>query len=97
MKQVDITTQLLIRFSTEYAKMPNVDTGAAAIGIPFTHQVLACWITALAKHQDNTMYLAFTGWLCGRNEFLDPDTTSMRISETLAACLKPLMEKDNDS
>jgi len=97
MQEIDVTPQLLIEFSTEYAKVPIVGVGGDLKGIPFTHQVLACWISNIQARQDNLMYQVFTGWLCGRGQFIHPDTPSGVIMEALAAALRPIVEQEDDS
>jgi len=97
MQQVEITPQLLIQFSTEYCHVPIVELGGNMQGVPFTHQVLACWVSNLKESKDNTLYSIFTGWLCGRGNFLRPDTTSGEIMTALANALRPVVEPKDDS
>lgn len=95
MQEVEITTQLLVQFSTEYSRVPIVDLGGNMQGIPFTHQVLACWVSNLKENKDNSLYSIFTGWLCGHGKFIRPDTTSGEVMTALADSLRPIV-RDND-
>lgn len=97
MQEVDITPQLLIQFSTEYGRVPIVELGGDMQGIPFSHQVLACWISQLKHSKDNSLYTVFTGWLCGQGKFISPDTRSDVITTALADALRPIVEPKDDS
>lgn len=91
MQEVDVTPQLLIEFSTEYAKVPIVELDKMPVGIPFTHHVLACWLLAIQRDDDNSIYQVFTGWLCGRGHFLHPDVPGKVIMLALADALSEVV------
>ncbi len=95
MQEVDVTPQLLVQFSTEYAKVPCVnmaDTNGYLRGIPFTHHILYYWIAGLSgPEKDNSMYQQFTAWLCGRGEFLHPDAKGDSVPMALAKAMAEIV------
>ena len=100
MRQVDVTPQLLVQFSTEYARVPCVnmtDANGFLKGIPFSHHILYFWISEIANHKNNAMYDVFTAWLCGRNEFLHPDTAPNAVAIALANAMSKVVGEPDDS
>ncbi len=98
MQEVDITPQLLKQFSDEFCRVPNVHIEGGN-GIPFTLLVLTSWLTELVETGNSGMFTTFQAWLCGRNEFLHPDTewSGEAMAKILADTLKDAMETDDGS
>ncbi len=100
MQEVDCTPQLLVQFSTEFAKVPCVnmqDDNGRLNGIPFTHHVLYYWIAGLSgPAKDNSMYEKFTAWLCGRGEFLHPDASNESVPASLAKAMADVVGRVED-
>lgn len=91
MQEIDVTPRLLVEFSTEYGRVPLVDLGETPKCIPFTHHVLAAWVSAF-QHGDNNLYHVFTGWLCGRGQFVHPDVKGELILCALADALREVVD-----
>lgn len=100
MQEVDVTPQLLIQFSTEYARVPCVnlnDENGFLKGIPFTHHILYHWISELAQNNNNDMYHVFTAWLCGKDKFLHPDKSLQEVTQALANAMSEVIGEPDDS
>ena len=71
MQEITITKQVLLAFSTEYGRLPDVtiDNPLSVVG---THILAVAWMSAYIREDGKTadqLSLAFMGWLCGRGEF----------------------------
>lgn len=93
MQVVDLTPQMLKDFSYDFVHIPcmHFDTKT---DIPFDMLPLAVWL--MGYEQDSSMYLAFSGWLAGRGECVDPDTT-VPIKDVLIEALGPLLANADGS
>lgn len=85
MQQIDITRRLLLTFAEEYLRVPDV-----TIGNPYQvkapYSLLVAWFSVLVNSDDtDVLGIAFTGWLCGRNEFVLMDEAQKEFAVVLVA------------
>lgn len=100
MQEITIDRRHLLDFSTEYGRLPDVD-----IDNPFkvagTHILLIAWLAAYLnenKRITTELSVAFTGWLCGRNEFIlaeDSEKEFVRVLVSLVAEVINVSEMNN--
>lgn len=95
MLEVSLTPQLLRDFSAEFVHVPCMHFDTKNTDVPFDMLPLAVWL--MNYDNDGSMYLAFTGWLLGRGEFLSPDDKTINVFNTLVEALGPLLANADGS
>ena len=87
MQEITINRRHLLDFSTEYGRLPdvNIDNPFKVVG---THILLVAWLAAYLTDNNRIsaeLAVAFTGWLCGRNEFILAEDSEKDFVNVLVA------------
>ena len=84
MQQIDPTRQLLLAFAEEYLRVPDVVIGNPhKVKAPYS--LLLAWLAILAgpPTERDVLGIAFTGWLCGRDQFILHDECEQEFADIL--------------
>ena len=87
MQQITVDRRHLLDFSTEYGRLPDMTMGNPS-KVPGTHILAVAWLSSYLNHNDkvtNELSIAFTGWLCGRNEFILAEESEQEFVTALVA------------
>ena len=94
MQQVSVDRRHLLDFSTEYGRLPDMTMGNP-LKVTGTHILLVAWLSAYLNHNDkvtNELSIAFTGWLCGRNEFILAEESEQDFVKALVALVAEVVD-----
>lgn len=94
MQQITIDRRRLLDFSTEYALLPDITVGNP-LKVPGTHILAVAWLSSYLNNNDkvaNELSIAFTGWLCGRGEFIVAEESEKDFVTTLVALVAEVVD-----
>ena len=95
MQQITIDRRCLLDFSTEYGRLPDVTVGNP-LNVPGTHMVAVAWLSQYlangSKDAANELAVAFTGWLCGRGEFVLAEESEKEFVTALVALVAEVVD-----
>jgi len=92
MQQVDLTPRLLLDFSEQFIRVPNVLIQGGE-GIPFHVKVLSAWFQEISTSDDAVYFGLFQAWLCGRDQFVIPELTKKEYITLVAQTVHNEFEK----
>ena len=94
MQEITVDRRHLLDFSTEYGRLPDMTMGNP-LKVKGTHILAVAWLAAYLHHNDkvsNELAIAFTGWLCGRNEFIIAETSEQDFVKALVALVAEVVD-----
>lgn len=92
MQEVDLTPSLLLEFSADFNKVPNVQINGGE-GVPFDVLILAAWFQELHETQESKYYGMFQAWLCGTDRFVLPEMSFNEFLKLLATTVQTKLDK----
>lgn len=88
MQEVDLTPKLLLEFSLDFIKVPNVVINGGD-GVPFHCLILATWFQELTNGDARSYLGLFQAYLCGRGKFiLESSLTKEELAKLLATTVQ---------
>ena len=95
MQEIDLNAKVLLEFSHDYCRVPNINIEGGE-GIPFDCLVLAAWFSDMHyKNKHSIFFSAFQAYLCGRGEFVLPELTNDEFMTLLAEALTSKIKLSN--
>jgi hypothetical protein len=87
MQEVDLTPKLLLDFSLDFIKVPNVTINGGE-GVPFHCHILAAWFQELTSADSSNYFAMFQSYLCGRGQFVMPELSKDEFVKLLATTVQ---------